>query len=515
MESFLEQDDIDNLLFTDVITDNKKKGTNWLITLYKEDLDYDDIKSNLETFPHIKCFVFQIEIGEKTKKKHFHACITLNISSSKPLPQFKKRFPNVHIQIIDNVKYLQSYCCKSQTADEKYEPYYFNINPNTIEVWGKKDVTNELDITLKKLRENSKTKQFFMDIFPSLIDDLYDKQNKYNESIFLRDKLAKYLSKPIVPLEEHGIIKDIIFNMKNLFLENNKIKLIGYKNDVEYLNSQIGDKIKKLMKLKDLIQKNNNIDDERVSILKSEIDNMFEMKLTEEKEKIKKIESMYTELENEQIKNLEKINKELNLEKEKIKNLEKINKELSYKTEKENEKLNSIIKDLESKNKELIFKNENEKLIFENEKINFENEKLIFENEKINFENEKLNFENEKLNFENENEKLNSENERLNLIIKELKCKNKELISENTNENDKLNLKIKELKCKNKELISENENENDKLNLKIKELKSKNKELISENENENDKLNLKIKNLKSKIKELINENENKELKNKK
>jgi len=147
METLIREDDLDKILFTDVVTDNNKKGVNWIITLYDDNLNYESIKNNLETFPNMKSFIFQIEIGEITKKKHFHACITLNISTFKPLSQFKKRFQNVHIQSAKNVEYWQSYCCKNQSADPNYEPFYYNIVSSSVKLW--KENENKKDDLLQ------------------------------------------------------------------------------------------------------------------------------------------------------------------------------------------------------------------------------------------------------------------------------------------------------------------------------------------------------------------------------
>jgi hypothetical protein len=488
MEELIKEDDVDKILSVDVITDNKKPGTHWLLTYYDDKIDYEYIKSNLKSFPHIKCFVFQLEFGEITNKKHFHACVSLDISDSKPLPQFKKRFPNVHVQIIKNVKYYQSYCCKFETCDKEYNSFYYGINSAEIECWEKLE-RNEKSL-LEQLFDVTKNEKYISNLLPIYILNLNKHLKEYKENLIQRDILKKTIENRVIDDFSDNSI-DLINKSLKMSLEYNICQLDKYEKYLIYLLEQIDEDVILFDKLNQLISHNLTIEEERVWVLKSDI----------EKIGVMKVKSQKLNEENNEIIRLKEENKNLI-----IKNGKKLDDVLKNEV-----KIDLILLKLNQHiDLKLNYKNENLKLKLNNDELEsqikikniaFKKMELLIKDKKLNSNELQIEIDKLKLSLEDKRSEIKDKNNELENKNNELENKNNEL----ENKNKKLK-KLESIKLKNEELESEIENKNIELkdkNKKIKKLESKIENLeinememqnkIIELENKNKKLELKIK----------------------
>jgi ribonuclease HI len=269
----IKKDDTENILFDNVVTDNQTKGTYWLVTWYfdDEDIDTDYIKEKLENFPYIKWFVFQVETGEITQKLHAHICLGLQKSDTKPLPQFKKRFPNCHIQNIKKYVYWQSYCCKDETRLEDTQPIFYEVESSSIPIWEDDDTSFKKSSSKNKKTNKSvivtrvqfETNSKISSTIETLLSTLKNKQaeSNYYLNLFKNPNKTNLSKGEILPTNKIGIasVKRIItqddyidklteLGMEITSLINQMAKLEEYKSnnrdiesDSKYLATNVFD----------------------------------------------------------------------------------------------------------------------------------------------------------------------------------------------------------------------------------------------------------------------------------
>ena len=337
--------------------------------------------------------------------------------------------------------------------------------------------------------------------------DLYNEIGKSHEGIIMIVNEVRNIFNSFYNLK-----KDIISgydNSKKYYHILINLKEINDNNvlveDIEDINKIIQENNikKKFENIIKIYKKINNISEEEKLI--------FDVEKLELKEKVKKIENNYKDLEeeNEQIKTeieeLEEINKNLEEENEQIKT-EIEESEKKYKDlEEENEQITTYIEEIKELN--LKLKEENAQLNLNNRVLKEKNDQLKKDNEI--FQGKEKDFKNDINNLKTNIKQLKKEKEQLEQLKKDI---NEELEKAEI-KNDNLE---KELKNKREELFKEKFNsETLKKEIELNKLINNNLQNDYNNiKSENDKLLKKIKNieLENEEKQKKLEKENKELK---
>jgi hypothetical protein len=164
IKKVLDDDKSDNIISDTPVTNIKKKGYYWLITIYddkKGDFSVEGCMKKIKNgVKHVKSLVGQMEMGEVSKERHIHISITFEISSAVPLTSLNKLFPESYICNSSKPGLYDSYCSKKFTRISGNSPVLYNIKKGDIEKFDRVEFSSDVeekdderDDKIKKLEE--------------------------------------------------------------------------------------------------------------------------------------------------------------------------------------------------------------------------------------------------------------------------------------------------------------------------------------------------------------------------
>ena len=125
----------DGLVDINNTEDKNKSRKYWLLTYYNNKLhkksNINNIVENLNAFPHLINYVFQIEKDDQ-EREHIHIAIELDDKKSKPVRKFIKIFPEYIIQYIDHIEAAREYCSKKYSRLDGTEPIFYSLDKKEV-----------------------------------------------------------------------------------------------------------------------------------------------------------------------------------------------------------------------------------------------------------------------------------------------------------------------------------------------------------------------------------------------